>query len=179
MSVKTFTSTTLSSSDVNTYLANAGLVYVKSQTVGSGVSSVTVSNAFSSEFTNYLIIDSGGSMSSDTTIRLSIGSLSTGYYYFLTYGSFTGSTVYGDNGNNATNWAHAGGGGGARTCYIELFEPYTSRDIQMRSRVRYGTVYGTEIGYLGNTTPQTSFTLTANSGTMTGGTITVYGYRKA
>jgi hypothetical protein len=34
-------------------------------------------------------------------------------------------------------------------------------------------------GYLNDATSYTAFTITASSGTMTGGTITVYGYRKA
>jgi hypothetical protein len=38
MAIKTFTTgEVLTASDTNTYLANSGLVYVKSQTIGSGV----------------------------------------------------------------------------------------------------------------------------------------------
>ena len=75
--------------------------------------------------------------------------------------------------------ANHAGGGGARSCYIELQNPFLSVATEMRSRVRYGSVYGTEIGHTGSTTSFTSFKLTPASGTMSNGTIYVYGYRKA
>ena len=179
MAIKTFTTgEVLTASDTNTYLANSGLVYIKQQTVGSGVASVTVSDAFSSTYDSYLIIDTGGTMSNDTALTMQLGAQVTGYYYFLTYGTYSASTVYGDNGSNLSAWNHAGGGG-ARSCYIELQNPFLSVATEMRSRVRYGTVYGTEIGHTGNPTSFTSFKLTPRSGTMSAGTIYVYGYRKA
>ena len=55
MAVKTFTTEVLTSADTNTYLANSGLVYVKSHTITSGAS-VVVTDAFSSTYDNYLII---------------------------------------------------------------------------------------------------------------------------
>ena len=57
MTYPTFTNgQVLPASDLNAI----GLWLVKSQTVGTGVSSVTVSNAFSADFDNYRIIYSGG-----------------------------------------------------------------------------------------------------------------------
>ena len=85
MAIKTFTTgEVLTASDTNTYLTNSGLVYIKQQTVGSGVASVTVSDAFSSTYDSYLIIDTGGTMSSDTALTMQLGAQVTGYYYFLT-----------------------------------------------------------------------------------------------
>ena len=56
MAIKTFTTgEVLTAADTNTYLANSGLVYVKSQTIGSAVSSVNVTSAFSSTYDNYVI----------------------------------------------------------------------------------------------------------------------------
>lgn len=53
MAIKTFTTgEVLTASDTNTYLANSGLVFVKSQTIGSAVTSVTVSDAFSATYDN-------------------------------------------------------------------------------------------------------------------------------
>ena len=179
MAIKTFTTgEVLTASDTNTYLANSGLVYIKQQTVGSGVASVTVSDAFSATYDSYLIIDTGGTMSNDTAIKMTLGAQVTGYYYFLTYGTYSASTVYGDNGSNLSAWNHAGGGG-QRTCYIELQNPYVAIATEMRARVRYGTVYGNEIGHQPATTSFTSFTFTPSAGTMSGGIIYVYGYRKA
>ena len=54
MAVKTFTTgEVLTASDTNTYLANAGLVYITSTSVGTG-GSLTVSNCFSATYNNYL-----------------------------------------------------------------------------------------------------------------------------
>jgi len=179
MAIKTFTTgEVLTASDTNTYLANSGLVYIKQQTVGNGVASVTVSSAFSTDYDSYVIVDTGGSMSVDTALKMTLGSTATGYYYFLTYGQPSAATVLGDNGSNLTAFNHAGGGA-TRSCYIEIQSPFLARATEMRSRVRYGTVYGQEIGLLADSTSYTSFTFTPSSGTLTGGTIYVYGYRKA
>jgi hypothetical protein len=57
MAIKTFTDlTTLPASDINTYLANAGLVFVKQVTIGTNVSVIPVTDAFSSTYDNYRII---------------------------------------------------------------------------------------------------------------------------
>jgi hypothetical protein len=60
MAIKTFTTgEVLTASDTNTYLANSGLVFVKSQAITSG-STVVVTDAFSSTYDNYrIVIDNG------------------------------------------------------------------------------------------------------------------------
>ena len=81
MAVKTFTNEQLTASDTNTYLANAGLVYITSTTVGSAVSSVTVSNCFSSTYDHYRIIWGGGTCSnSGVSTYIKFGSAATAYY---------------------------------------------------------------------------------------------------
>jgi hypothetical protein len=180
MAIKTFTTgEVLTAADTNTYLANSGLVYIKSQTVGSGVGSVTVSDAFSATYDNYLIILNGGTMSSDTNMKMTLGSSATGYYGFMAYGSYTSGTVNGANDNNSTSGWTWGGGGSTNSAYVELIDVFPARETQMRSRVRYSNVYGNYVGHHGVSSSFTGFTFTSSSGTMTGGTITVYGYRKA
>ena len=61
----------LTAADLN---ESSGLVLVKTQTVGSGVSSVTVTGAFSATFDNYLITDNGGTQSVDTALMFFFGS---------------------------------------------------------------------------------------------------------
>ena len=66
MAVKTFTTgEVLTASDTNTYLNNGGLVYISGTTVGTGVSSVTVSSAFSSTYDNYRVIINNVDASAD------------------------------------------------------------------------------------------------------------------
>ena len=179
MSIKTFTvGEVLTAANTNTYLANSGLVYVTSATVGTAVTSVTVSSAFNSTYDNYVVVYGGGAMSVDTGISLQLGSTVTNYYGNLIYGSYTNNTVLGLGENNVTKFTYSGGGS-SPSVYIELINPFLALQTEIRCRVRYATVYGTYVGLQTNGTSFTAFTLAPFSGTMTGGTITVYGYRKA
>jgi hypothetical protein len=186
MAVKTFTTgEVLTAADTNTYLANSGLVYVKSQTVGSGVTSVTVSSAFSAEYDTYKIIYSNGlGSAASTQIGCKLGATATGYKTNLIYQVWNASTVLGANGG--TSYFQFIGGmkeGGANTsmyCNFELTNPFLTKYTFMTSQM-YGadTTSGTSTGVLTDATSYTAFTLTPDSGTLTGGTVIVYGYRKA
>jgi hypothetical protein len=156
---------------------SVGLWLVKSQAVGTGVSSVTVTGAFSTDYENYLIVDSGGTQSVDTYYSLKLGATATGYYYALIYASFLGGAPANAAGNNLTTFDYAGGSA-TRNGLIEVNAPFLTVPTEIRSRVRYGTVYGSNVGQVTGSTSYTAFTLTPASGTMTGGTIRVYGYRK-
>jgi hypothetical protein len=181
MAIKTFTTgEVLTASDTNTYLANSGLVYIKQQTVGSGVGSVTVSDAFSATYDAYKIIWSGGTMSADTNLRMTIGNATTSYYGSLIYASFSGGGAQEAGNNNLAHWNFSGGGGtDGADASVELSNPFLTRTTQMQARIRYSTVYGNFVGHLANNNSYTSFAVTPNSGTMSSGTIIVYGYRKA
>lgn len=177
MAVKTFVvGEVLTSDATNTYLANSGLVFVKSQTVGSGVSSVTVSNAFSATYDNYRIISSGITYSVDNNVRMTLDSANGNYYGSLIYGSYAGGSPINQGDSNTAYFTFGGSAGGL---VIDLLDPFSAFFTEITSRIRYGTVYGTYTGVQAQAISRSSFTLTPNSGTMAGGTITVYGYRKA
>ena len=184
MAIKTFASgEILTASDTNTYLANAGLVYVTSTTVGSAVSSVTVSNCFSSTYDNYVIQYSGIVASANNSMTLKLGSTATGYYWGLIWVALGSATVNGAQAQNGASFTYAGvasttGSSGT----IELWGPNKAARTGMRSSyIEFLTngAQGQSTGFLDDTTAYTAFTLTPGSGTYTGGTITVYGYRKA
>jgi hypothetical protein len=182
MSVKTFTTEVLTSADTNTYLANSGLVYVKSQTVGIAVTSVTVSSAFSTDYDSYKIMYSGGTVSAGTDIELTIGGSVTAYYGFMTYGVVTSNTVNGAARNNTASFPWVGGGGAGQASFanVELMGPFQAAYTKIRNgSYQNGDNYGTMQGEHRVATSYTSFILAVLTGTMTGGTITVYGYRKA
>ena len=180
MSVKTFTSEVLTSADTNTYLANAGLVYVKSQTIGTGVTSVEVTSAFNSTYDDYKIIIAGGASSAIQPLTIKIGSAATGYYYSLVYASYTG-TVAAASGSNTTAIFYIGlAAVSGISASFEVGGPNLATVTTVKSPYFDATNAGHMSGYLNNSTQYTSFTVTALGGaTMTGGTITVYGYRKA
>lgn len=181
MAVKTFGSERLTSTDINTYLANSGLVYVKQQTVGTAVTSVTVSNAFSADYENYRIVISGSDFSSAGQIfGFRLGSTTTSYYGSLYYdNAITGSngTARSNNGSDCDC-----GVGGTTNDTLTSFDVGTPF-LAQRTAI-HGTYHGDQYsGWFGgqqaDVTSFTAFTILVPTGTMTGGTITVYGYRKA
>ena len=183
MAIKTFTTgEVLTASDTNTYLANSGLVYVTSATVGTGVSSVTVTGAFNSTYDNYRIIYSGGVLSTGDTLSLKMGTTATsGHYGVYLYANYvTGTPLAATNNNNAL-WSWVGGAGPDNAVLMcDLYSPNLAKTTRINSGViHYVSNFGTYTGVETSTTQHTSFQIIPASGTLTGGTITVYGYRKA
>lgn len=163
--------------DVSTPTA---LVLVKTQTIGTAVSSVTVSGAFSATFDNYKILLTGGTCTSLVNMSLRLGSATTGYYAGLssaTYVSVAG--VVGEN--NSASFTLAGFATTTNLdANIELNSPFLTKDTIMRSQrinAQIGGAGGSYAGFLRDAVSYTSFTFTPSSGTLTGGTIRVYGYQ--
>ena len=181
MAIKTFTAgSVLTASDTNTFLANSGLVYVKSQTIGNGVFSVTVTDAFSSTYDNYLIQVSGGSASAGCVLGLRLGADVTGYRYQFIYGDWAG-TALADGTTVGTLFQYVGG---ANTDGIHMNCTVNSPNLAKGTRVvADGVLPANYSGFMGGykptTTQYTSFIIVPSTGSLTGGTITVYGYRKA
>ena len=183
MAIKTFTANSvLTAADTNTYLANSGLVYVKSQTVGTGVSSVTVTSAFSADFDTYKILYTGGVGNSANAITLKMGTTAANYYNQLIYAAYSGATVLGNvPDNNNTIWSFIGT---SSTSFARLEVEITNPFSALRTTIKGSYVdtanSGSFGGFLNNTTSYTDFTFAPQgAGTLTGGTVTVYGYRKA
>ena len=181
MSVKTFTTEVLTSADTNTYLANSGLVYVTSATIGTTVSTVTVSSAFSTTYDNYKIILSGGTTdTSDATLSFRLGSTATGYYLAQSGVNYSGATANNSSSNNDAYWLYVGR---CRTngnnMNIDICAPFLTNLTYITGAVANLNTGRQFSGYLNNTTSYTAFTVQVDSATITGGTITVYGYRKA
>ena len=156
-----------------------GLWLVKTQTVGAGVSSVTVTGAFSADYDNYRIIYSGGVGSITSNIGLKLGSAATSYYGFGVYGTFSATTVLGINDNNASSFRFVGGGDSSgATVIADIRSPFATAATYISAPIDTGTSFGAYSGRYFPTTSFTAFTLTPDAGTLTGGTIYVYGYRK-
>jgi hypothetical protein len=182
MAIKTFTTgEVLTASDTNTYLANSGLVYVKQQTVGNTVSSVTVSDAFSATYDNYRIVFAGGVGSAATAdLGLQLGSATTNYAYQLVFGAYA-NTPLAAGGTGAASFLIAGGTStSASSIDCDLLSPFdSSRFTLMMGIMNSGNGAGVFSGQHRTAASYTGFTITPSSGTLTGGIIYVYGYRKA
>lgn len=162
-----------------------GIDFIKSVTVGSGVTTVPISDVFNSTYANYLVIASGINSNVDGYgLKIKLNN-STGATYnalgnWMSWNSATinairetsdvsnGAFVGFSSTNSATNF----------TCTI--INPFASAYTTF---VFSGA--GTTYACMGNSidknaTSSTSFTLNSYDGaTMTGGTIRVYGYRNS
>ena len=167
----------LTATDMN----SVGLWLVKTQTIGTAVSSVTVTDAFSSNYDNYKIIVSGGVGSTSSSIGLRLGASATGYYAGLIYGSYSGATVSFIGTNNGASFSFAGvGTSNSLTANIDLLNPYATKTTGISNAYidsATAGAAGTASGFHNSATQHTAFTLLVGSGTITGGTIKVYGYR--
>ena len=157
----------------------AGLVFIKSVTVGSGVSSVTVTDAFDSRFDNYCVTMNGSvSASGGASLRVKVGAVATGYYGAMEDTQYTGtqSTSTSNNASDLTaGLISAVLGENAMTLYV--YNPNVSGQRTTFASLGHG--YGRAFrggGQVTNTSAQTSLTILPAFTTMTGGTIRVYGY---
>ena len=168
---------------MNTAIDNAkGLVLVSTATIGSGVTSVVVNNCFSSTYDNYKIILSGGVASTNAYIYFSYNGITSGYYSSSPYILWSGTTLTGQvRSNQANSYAGAGSVNGLNM-NLDVYNPFNT---QAKSGTFLYVGMGTDNGsywggfYNATTTSQTGFTLTTSTGTLTGGTIRVYGYRNS
>lgn len=182
MAIKTFVaSEVLNASDTNTYLANSGLVYIGETAIGTGVATVNTGTVFSSTYDSYRVIIRGVKASTGTDLLINFGATTTGYYGSLYYDAYSGSSTGAKRSNNGAN------------IYIALIETSLNETISCLdianpflalSTSLAGNFYGnTYSGWFGGTqassTSFTTLTIRPTSGTLTGGTISVYGYRKA
>jgi len=158
---------------------------VKSQTVGTAVSSTAVTGAFSSDYESYEIVASGGAFSVlSTQILMTLGATATGYYWYQSLGRWDNTVASSGSGAGTTSW-YVGSGGTALGFALRVFvaRPFLADETWMEGRfvVPSTTITvggnGTTAGYLNNTTSYTDFTFTYSGGTATGGTIEVYGLR--
>ena len=161
--------------------AYPGLRLVKKQTIGSGVSYVEISNAFSATYDNYKIIINGGVGSTNLDLKMSFPGISTGYYTNLQFGAFNSAAWNTANDINSGfyNWM-----GTATTgmiyAEIDIQNPFLNKPKMVRAIYNTNFVnVGQSYGANSSTTSVTNVAFTPNTGNITGGTIYVYGYGKS
>jgi hypothetical protein len=157
-----------------------GVVLVKTQTIGSAVGSVEVTGAFSSSYDDYKIIISGGASSTACDLQLKLGATTTGYYSIQNRRYYSNGAAENTNTNNGANFESAGSANtnGLNAC-CEIGSPNLAKNTTVSGPIIYfatNAFGGNFSGYVNDTTQYTAFTITPSSGTLTGGTIRVYGY---
>jgi len=161
--------------------SSGALILVKTQTIGTTVSSITVSSAFSSTYDSYLIIVSGGVFSTEANMNVQLGSTTSGYFWTGYYMGPTSATVNGDNGNSQASFRYAVGGDTTSAAgMFYLIGPNLAKPTKYVADGWRGSSSKTYTNYRGSetsSTQHTAFTLNVEGGnTATGGTIKVYGY---
>ena len=160
--------------------AYPGLRLVKKQTIGTGVSSVTVTGAFSAAYENYKIIVSGGVASTSNYAQLILGATATGYYQKAFFGSYANNTIAGAGYSNFSRWEGLlKGTTTSLNANFELQMPFatTRTGVDFSSKgFNSAQIVESGAGFLDNANSYSAFTFTASGGTWTGGTIYVYGY---
>ena len=172
----------LTSAYVNNNI-NSGMQVVKTQTVGTAVSTVTVASCFSASYDNYKIMYTNGQSSTACDLTIQLSGITTAYYGGIMNVSSAPGGVSVAGVNNAASWSYAGmmrGSSAGGMLDFDLYGPFLST---CRSRCHAPYVrsddqsFGTFTGILENTASATGFVLGTSAGTLTGGTIVVYGYR--
>ena len=155
-----------------------GLWLVKTDTIGTAVSTHTVSSAFSSDFANYRITIEGlvNSTAANLTVQLSgiTGSVYSTGGTFFTYGS---TTVTGFGPAATTNWVVGPAGTTNSHTVLDVMSPNLAKTKAMFAQGTSTAAYYSFGGTCTSTSTATGFVIAPNAGTMTGGTIRVYGYR--
>jgi hypothetical protein len=184
MAEQTFTSgQILTAAQMTTLQTNTGLNFISSTTVGSAVTNAPVTGCFSATYDNYKITYEGGVASGTAGLGLILGATATGYSYAAVYQQYNATTPLGVGAVATTAFLNAGRGSTTgNSMEIELYRPFLAATTGARwGSTDYLAASGfvlTGGGVLDNTTSYTGFSITCSGITITGGTITVYGYRK-
>jgi hypothetical protein len=173
----------LTASQVNTYMINSGLVYLSTTTITA--SGQNIPNAFNDSYTNYLIVcNEFVTSATNAIVGFRLGSSTTRTEY-----SYGGTNVNTSSGGISADYSAAatsafigytkGVPGGNQSYIFNLLGPQTA------TRKTWSTTWGNG-QYLGQTSgvdslasAQTDINFIVGSGSLTGGTVTIYGYRKA
>ena len=154
---------------------NSALVLISTTTIGTTVSSVTVSSAFSATYDAYKITVTGGAASTGNSLLMTLGATTTGYSLQIVYGAFN-NTPLALGTSNTSSWNAGNGNTNSLSMNIDLLNPFLTEQTFINGALIENGAGGALAGFLNNTTSYTAFTLTTSGGTITGGTIRVYGY---
>jgi hypothetical protein len=161
--------------------SETGLQLVKKQTIGTAVSSVEVTDAFSATYENYKILINGGAGSQSASLHMQLGATTSGYKFALGYMTYTGGTLasYSSSGGQSKFLDLGNMSTATLMLNVDLQSPFLAKQTSMTTaspQTNSFTVWGG--GSQESNTSFTGFTISTGAGTMTGGTIYVYGYNK-
>jgi hypothetical protein len=159
---------------------SVGMWLTQVQTIGSGVSSQAVTNAFTADYANYRIIVSECDLSNNgEALRLTLSGVTGNAYktnmQFASWG--TGAFTVTGSAAIATGFILGFGGNTDNSNMVcDIQNPQAAKPSGMTGSSSSETYFTISGGLCTSTVQSTGFTITVDGGTMTGGTIRVYGY---
>jgi len=157
----------------------SGLTLISSTTVGNAVSSVTVSNCFSATYKAYKILFDGGTASAQCDLLGQLSGITSNYYVGIPIVDVATNGTGSYNVNNGSTFWVGFGSTNSTIANIDIHNPFATQ-------YKYGSInvyikQGTNNagnGYIScvSNTSASGFVLSPSTGTITGGTIRVYGY---
>lgn len=162
--------------------SSSGLVFISNTTIGSGVSTVTVSNVFSSAYDNYKIVWKVASQSATANAEIYLSGSGSNYYTSGYWQAPTSSTMnFYSTGASPSSIAVVGvwqGSLAQANGSCDVYAPFLSERTYFINASSAPGYYWWSQAQAADTASSTGFTFRPSAGTITGGTITVYGYRK-
>lgn len=162
----------------------SGLTLIAAQTIGTAVSSVTVSNCFSATYDSYQVFinDSSASGTDYISLRLGLsGTPATGAVYDSGFVQtlYSGSSVSGAGSPGGTSVEYAGR---CTAFFVELdcriIDPFTIKHTRFHSQFTNGSTGAIHhVGLHRATTSYNDLVILSGGSTLTGGTVRVYGYK--
>jgi hypothetical protein len=184
MAEQTFTAgQILTAAQMTTLQTNIGLSFVTTATIGTAVSTVTVANAFNSTYSDYRVTLSGVSCSiADLDIRVKFEAALSTYSWAGQFQAYTAPTVVTGTGSSANNTGIAVAASqtsGNLSYAFDVQRPALASFTVVTGTAANATYRTTYSGIMATATAYTDLIVNiSGAGTMTGGTITVFGYRK-
>ena len=161
-------------------VGNSGLVYITGATIAALSTSATVSNCFSTTYDNYLIKVTGMTATAAGDTSFQFTGITTSVYAFSGFYQSIGSSTINAYGGTSTSSPI---GTMAATLNTQINIEISGANLAVVKYLLIDTVSNnirvSQATQCNSTVQATGFTITPASGTLSGGTIRVYGYRQA
>lgn len=167
------TTCTVSSAGGTAATASNGVI-----TVGTGNTSVTISNAFSADYDSYKIVFQNGSSSAGANLSFQLSGITgANYQQYGYYGSWGTATLNAYGPAAGTSWSDICPTQSTYSWQMDIHSPFLAAAKYGRS-MGWSSVGNHEFSLrCSATTSATGFVIAPLSGTISGGTLRVYGYR--
>ena len=156
-----------------------GLWLTKTVTIGTTVSSVSVTDCFTTDYLNYRVVIGSVEGSTNLELRLQLTGLTSASYNNAVNTIGAGGTTVTNVGGNSMTYVPVGraDGGTQNSCVIDITGPFSTRrtGFMLLANGDGNVLFGGSQAVDANS--RTGFSIATSTGTITGGTIKVYGYR--